>query len=469
MTEDILAHRYASTVMREIWDTQNRTMKYQRLWIDVMEAQRARGVDISVDQIDAYRSVADSYRDDDEYRRGYDQAVGEAELRTRHDLKAHLEVLDYRAGGHGVAHLGMTSCDVTETVTEHQVIDALSVVRQRIAATLHRLAWHAKHNSAAVVVARTHHQPAQLTLLGVRFARCAEELLIAYANVADLQLAYPRRGIRGAVGNHVDMGVILGGADKALALSGELDLDLEMTAVGQTPSRAVDAQVASTLLQVASGPGTLATTLRLMAGAGQAYERPADGQVGSSAMPHKRNPRYLERVQGFLHILRGYQTMVSSMVGVTWFEGDVTDSVTRRVALPGMFYTIDGLLQTFCYALDRLGFSYLLMAREREAVAERTATGRLLAAEVALGTSREEAHEALRVLATPEAETSGFSLAERVGRHARLKLDADAALELINEIDTGTAVTQIEIIDDLIGRVLAKHPEVDDWQPEIDN
>ena len=161
--------------------------------------------------------------------------------------------------------------------------------------------------------------------------------------------------------------------------------------------------------------------------------------------------------------------MVSSMAGVTWYEGDVTDSVTRRVALPGMFYAIDGLLQTFCYALDRLDFDLSEIGAEVERYGERAATGRLLAAEVSLGTPREEAHEVLRELSTAEAMTSGSSLAERIGGDTRLKLTAPMAFYLTNRVDTGSAFDQVETMGTLVKRVVDKHPEIAGWQPKMDN
>ena len=111
----------------------------------------------------------------------------------------------------------------------------------------------------------------------------------------------------------------------------------------------------SALVQVAAGPSSLATTIRLMAGHELVTEGFQEGQVGSSAMPHKMNARSCERVNGFMVLLRGYATMAAELAGAQWNEGDVSCSVVRRVVLPDAFFAIDGLFETFLTVLDEFG------------------------------------------------------------------------------------------------------------------
>src|SRR5919108_2999590 len=115
-----------------------------------------------------------------------------------------------------------------------------------------------------------------------------------------------------------------------------------LTSVGQVYPRSLDYEVVSALVQLAAGPSSLATTIRLMAGHELVTEGFKEGQVGSSAMPHKMNTRSCERVNGLAVVLRGYATMVAELAGGQWNEGDVADSVVRRVALPDAFFAIDG-------------------------------------------------------------------------------------------------------------------------------
>ncbi len=126
------------------------------------------------------------------------------------------------------------------------------------------------------------------------------------------------------------------------------------TSVGQVYPRSLDFDVVSALLQLAAGPSSLATTIRLMAGFELATEGFRPGQVGSSAMPHKMNSRSTERINGMMVLLRGYAGMVGELAGAQWNEGDVSDSVVRRVALPDAFLALDGLFETMLTVLDEL-------------------------------------------------------------------------------------------------------------------
>ena len=162
--------------------------------------------------------------------------------------------------------------------------------------------------------------------------------------------------------------------------------------VGQVYPRSLDFDVVSALSQVAAGPSSLATTMRLMAGQDLFSEGFAEGQVGSSAMPHKMNARSCERVNGFAVILRGYVTMVNELSGSQWNEGDVACSVVRRVALPDSFYAIDGLFETFLTVLHECGFYQDVVQAELQANLPFLATTKVLMAAVKAGMGREQAH-----------------------------------------------------------------------------
>jgi hypothetical protein len=137
------------------------------------------------------------------------------------------------------------------------------------------------------------------------------------------------------------------------------------TSVGQVYPRSVDYDTVTALVQLAAGPSSCATTIRLMAGHELVTEGFQEGQVGSSAMPHKMNTRSCERVNGFTVILRGYASMVGELAGNQWNEGDVFCSVVRRVALPDSFYAIDGLFETFLTVLEELAAIQLICSFDK--------------------------------------------------------------------------------------------------------
>ena len=177
---------------------------------------------------------------------------------------------------------------------------------------------------------RSHNVAAQATTLGKRFATVAEELLLALERVEELLARYPLRGIKGPMGTAQDMLDLLGGDRRPGSRSSSRGsprtsgFSRVLDSVGQVYPRSLDFDVVSALVQLAAGPSSLATTIRLMAGHELVTEGFAEGQVGSSAMPHKMNTRSCERVNGLAVVLRGHLSMVGELAGDQWNEGDVS-------------------------------------------------------------------------------------------------------------------------------------------------
>ncbi|NCY17481.1 MAG: adenylosuccinate lyase, partial [Actinobacteria bacterium] len=380
---NVLAARYASPEMAHVWSPEHKVVLERQLWIAVLEAQRDLGIDVPAEAIEAYRSVIDQV----------DLASIDARERvTRHDVKARIDEFCALAG-HEQIHKGMTSRDLTENVEQLQVRAALVLVRGRMLAALARLAERAAENATVVMTGRSHNVPAQATTLGKRFANAGEELLQALHRVDDLLARYPLRGIKGPVGTQQDMLDLLDGDDSQLAeletrIATGLGFTSVLTNVGQVYPRSLDLDVVSALVQAAAGPADLALTIRLMAGQELATEGFQPGQVGSSAMPHKMNSRSCERIGGFLAILRGHLTMVASLAGDQWNEGDVSCSVVRRVALPDAFLAIDGLFETFLTVLDDFGAYPAVIERELDRYLPFLATTKVLMASVRHGVGR---------------------------------------------------------------------------------
>src|SRR5919112_2306670 len=260
----------------------------------------------------------------------------------RHDVKARIEEFSALAGFEQI-HKGMTSRDLTENVEQLQIRASLELIRDRVVATLARLTERAVEYSDLVMTGRSHNVAAQATTLGKRFASTAEELLMAYERLDDLIARSPLRGIKGPVGTAADQLDLLDGDAVKLArleerVAAHLGFRRVLTSVGQVYPRSLDFDVVSALVQLSAGPSNLATTIRLMAGHELVTEGFAEGQVGSSAMPHKMNTRSCERVNGLAVVLRGHLSMVSELAGDQWNEGDVSCSVVRRVALPDAFF-----------------------------------------------------------------------------------------------------------------------------------
>lgn len=468
---NVLATRYAAADLTAIWSPEHKIVLERQLWIAVLKAQKDLGIDVPDGVVEAYEKVADQGAE------AVDLAsIAARERVTRHDVKARIEEFAALAG-HEHIHKGMTSRDLTENVEQLQVKQSLELLVDRAVATLARLGRLAAEHEATVMAGRSHNVAAQATTLGKRFATVADELMIAVERIEDLLGRYPLRGIKGPMGTAQDMLDLLGGdADKLAELerrvAGHLGFDRVLTSVGQVYPRSLDFDVLSALVQLTAAPSNLATTIRLMAGNEIVTEGFKEGQVGSSAMPHKMNTRSCERVNGLAVVTRGYLSMVGELAGDQWNEGDVSCSVVRRVALPDAFFAVDGLFQTFLTVLDEFGAFPAVIQRELDRYLPYLATTKVLMAAVRNGVGRESAHEAIKEAAV------GTALAMRQGQAENdvfAKLAADERLGLTEEqlqslvaepiTFTGAAVAQTQEVCRQVAAVVAAHPGAADYQP----
>ena len=324
---------------------------------------------------------------------------------------------------------------------------------------------------------RSHNVAAQATTLGKRFATVADEMLVALARIEDLIARYPLRGIKGPVGTSQDMLDLLDGDASKLSslesrVAAHLGFENVLTSVGQAYPRSLDFDVVSALVQVVAGPSNLATTIRLMAGIELVTEGFKDGQVGSSAMPHKMNTRSCERVNGLAVILRGYLSMVGELAGGQWNEGDVSCSVVRRVALPDAFFAADGLFQTFLTVLDEFGAFPAVVQRELDRYLPFLATTKVLMAAVRNGVGRETAHEAIKQAAVGVALEMRQGAArndvfDRLAADSRLRLTKEQLASLVAEpiTFTGAAVDQVQSVVRQIDAVTKRYPDAAAYTP----
>ncbi|MCC6495021.1 MAG: adenylosuccinate lyase [Propionibacteriaceae bacterium] len=461
MIPNVLANRYASAAMREIWSPEAKIVAERRLWLAVLRAQAELGVDFGGD--DPTAVIAD-------YERVAEQvdldSIDARERVTRHDVKARIEEFNALAG-HEHVHKGMTSRDLTENIEQRQLLSSLELVRERIVTVAVNLARLAVQYRDLPMAGRSHNVAAQTTTLGKRFASAADELLVAFARVDELIGRYPARGIKGPMGTGQDMLDLLGGDQARLAeleqrVAAHLGFGGVFTATGQVYPRSLDYEVLTALVQVAAGPSSLATTIRLMAGQELVTEGFAEGQVGSSAMPHKMNTRSCERVNGLAVVLRGYASMAGELAGNQWNEGDVSCSVVRRVALPDACYALDGLFETFLTVLAEFGAFPAVIEAELQRFLPFLTTTRVLMAAVRAGVGRETAHEVIKEHAVAVAlgmRAGGANdLYERLAADPRLGLTRQQ-LGGIDPLElTGSARGQVDVIAARVAALAARFP-----------
>jgi adenylosuccinate lyase len=464
---DVLAARYASGELVWLWSPEHKVVLERELWLAVLRAQADLGVPVGQQVLEDYQQALPAVDL---------KSIAARERVSRHDVKARIEEFNALAG-HQAIHQGLTSRDVTENVEQLQVRRSLEHVRDRCVALLARLAGRAAEYAELVMVGRSHNVAAQATTLGKRFASAADELLVAFARLEELLARYPLRGIKGPMGTAQDTLDLLGGDPGKLAaleqrVAAHLGFGRVLTSVGQVYPRSLDHEVLSTLVQLAAAPSSLATTIRLMAGHELVTEGFQSGQVGSSAMPHKMNTRSCERINGLAVVLRGYASMVAELSGSQWNEGDVSDSVVRRVALPDAFFAFDGLIETILTVLEEFGAYPAVIERELERYLPFLATTKVLIAAVRAGMGRESAHavisdHAVAVALAMREKGAGNDLLDRLADDSRLPLnrtDLDAVLADCLPF-TGVAAEQVAAVVAAVGNVVTRYPQAATYRP----
>ncbi|MEV4369273.1 adenylosuccinate lyase [Nonomuraea sp. NPDC049637] len=464
---NVLAARYASPGLARLWSPEYKIIAERRLWLAVLRAQAELGVAVPDGAVADYEKVVEQVDL---------ESIAARERVTRHDVKARIEEFNALAG-HEQVHKGMTSRDLTENVEQLQIRDSLLLVRDRVVALLARLASLAEEHTSTVMAGRSHNVAAQATTLGKRFASAADELLAGYHRLEELIGRYPLRGVKGPVGTSQDMLDLLGGRQDRLAeleekVTAHLGFSRRLTSVGQVYPRSLDFEVVSALVQLAAAPSSLARTIRLMAGHELVTEGFKEGQVGSSAMPHKMNTRSCERVNGLTVVLRGYASMVGELAGDQWNEGDVSCSVVRRVALPDAFFAFDGLVETMLTVLEEFGAFPAVISAELGRYLPFLGTTKMLMAAVRAGMGREQAHELIKehaVAAALAMRSRGASneLLDLLGADERFPLDrAELEALLADRVSfTGAAAAQVAEVVRQVGQVVAEHPQAAAYRP----
>ncbi|MCI7699109.1 MAG: adenylosuccinate lyase [Akkermansia sp.] len=465
---NVLAGRYASDAMKAIWSAEGRIVLEREFWIAVMKAQKDLGLDIPQEAIDAYERVKGQVNID---------SINARERITRHDVKARIEEFCDLAGYQHI-HKGMTSRDLTENVEQLQIRRSMDIIMNKVVAACVRMAKHARQWRDVVFAARTHNVAAQATTMGKRVAMFGEELVHwAHAWISAME-RYRVRGLKGAVGTQLDQLSLFG---KNAATVQELEqricrhlgIEAKWINVGQVYPRSLDFEIISGLVGLSAGPSSFCKTWRLMVGHELCTEGFAKGQTGSSAMPHKMNPRSCERVNGFHAILKGHLSMIGGIIGDQWNEGDVSCSVVRRCVLPDAFMAADGLFETFITVLDQMDIYEPVIRTELNRYLPFLMTTTIMMAAVKRGVGREEAHEVIKEHAVAVSDDlrhgriSCNDLLDRLGNDARLRLSREEIQQIYdaNAGDTGMAAAQVDGFCSMVDELATRFPDGVEYAP----
>jgi adenylosuccinate lyase len=383
--------RYASPEMRAIWSELHKRRLWRKIWLALALAQQPFGlvsaaqvveIETHVDQVDLPRAL-------------------EIEAEIHHDLMAELKTFAEQCpSASGVLHLGATSMDIEDNADALRLLQSLDLVRQRLDSLLSTLADQIEATASLPVMGYTHLQPAEPTTLGYRLANYAQDLLADRAALVELRQSVRGKGFKGAVGTGAAYVDLLGPGNFAAfeeSLGRALGLPF-FEVSSQTYPRKQDYAVVSALAGLGASLHKLAFDLRLLQSPpiGELSEPFSSKQVGSSAMPFKRNPINAEKIDSLARLLASMPQVAWHNAASSLLERTLDDSANRRTLLPESFLIVDELLLTAQRILKGLVINEKAIRRNLEQYAPFAATERVLMAAARRGADRQELHERLR-------------------------------------------------------------------------
>ncbi|MCC6908736.1 MAG: adenylosuccinate lyase [Phycisphaerales bacterium] len=390
-----LGSRNASAEMQAIWSPQRKHSTWRRLWLALAEAQQQLGLPITDEQVSELRA----HLNDIDFAR-----AAEHEARLRHDVMAHIHTLgEVAPTARPIIHLGATSQFVNCNTEIILLRDALRLTAGKIACIIDALGSFALRYRALPTLGFTHYQPAQPTTVGKRATLWANDLALALDEIEVRIDRLRLRGAKGATGTQASfLSLFDGDAGKVeeldrLVISKMGFADKGAYAVtGQTYPRLVDAQVLNAAAVVAAALHKIATDLRLLANRKELEEPFGASQVGSSAMPYKRNPMRCERICALSRFVMSMPANALQTAATQWMERTLDDSANRRLTLPETFLALDGALDLMHNVAAGLVVHEPVIAANLLAELPFMATENLLMAAVRNGADRQEVHELIR-------------------------------------------------------------------------
>jgi adenylosuccinate lyase len=418
-----LVERNASPEMAELFGAQRKFSTWRRLWLELARAEQKLGLKIKQGQINQMAR----HVDDIDFER-----AARYEKDLRHDVMAHIRAFgDAAPKAAPIIHLGATSCYVTDNTDLILMREGLRLIAGKLAAVIDLLGNFAVEHRSMPTLSFTHYQAAQLTTVGKRATLWCYEFAMDLEEIEHRIAAMPFRGVKGVTGTQASFLELFDGShakvkrlDKMVAEAFGFKKTCAVT--GQTYQRKIDTLVINCVALVAQSAHKVCNDLRLLANLKEMEEPFEKFQVGSSAMPYKRNPMRCERVTGLSRLVLSLAASPPMTASEQWFERTLDDSSNRRVVIPEAFLAVDGILQILLNVLDGLVVYPRVIEAHVAAELPFMATENILMAAVKAGGNRQELHEKIRLHSqAASAEVKRFGRANDL--IARLRADISFA------------------------------------------
>ena len=392
--ESPLSSRYASDEMQYIFSPDKKFSTWRRLWIALARAEMELGLPVTQEQIDEM----EAHIDDIDY-----ELAAEKERQLRHDVMAHIHTFGTVCPkAMPIIHLGATSCYVGDNTDIILMREGLELVRNKLVQVLGHLARFADTYKALPTLGFTHFQPAQLVTVGKRATLWMNELLLDLDEVEYRIASLKLLGCKGTTGTQASfMELFEGDHEKCRELDRRIAREMGFEGVtpvsGQTYSRKVDAAVLSTLSGIAQSASKFATDMRLLCHLKEVEEPFEKNQIGSSAMPYKRNPMRCERICSLARYVIADAANPAITSATQWFERTLDDSANKRISVPEAFLAVDAILNIYTNVASNLVVHEKVIEKHVMEELPFMASENIMMDAVKRGGNRQELHERIRV------------------------------------------------------------------------
>ncbi len=458
-----LSTRYASREMQHIFSDNFKFRTWRKLWIALAKAEHALGLPVTQAQIDEL----EAHQDDINY-----DVAEERERLVRHDVMSHVYAYGQQCPqAAGIIHLGATSCYVGDNTDVIILRAASRLVLAKCAQVARNLAGFAETYRDMPCLGYTHLQPAQLTTVGKRATLWLYELLQDMENLSFQLSQLKLLGSKGTTGTQASfMELFQGDEEKIKEMERLIAQDMGFSAVvpvsGQTYSRKVDAYFLNCLSGIAQSAMKFANDLRILQSFEEMEEPFEKNQIGSSAMPYKRNPMRSERICALARYVVVDSLNPGLTAGTQWFERTLDDSANKRIAVAEAFLAVDAILNIYINITESLVVNPKVIERRVMEKLPFMATENIMMESVKRGGDRQALHEALRVHAHAAAakvklEGGQNDLIDRIAADSRFPMTkAEILAQMDPKTYTGRAASQVtEFLRDVVTPVLAQYAD----------
>ena len=450
--------RYASDEMQYVFSADNKFKTWRKLWIALAKAEKKQGLPITQQQIDELEMYKDQIN--------YDVAIAR-EKECRHDVMSHVYAYGVQCpNAKGIIHLGATSCYVGDNTDVIVMREGLCIVRRKLLNVLSLLADFAMKYKDMPALAYTHLQPAQLTTVGKRATLWINELMMDLQEVEYRISNLKLLGSKGTTGTQASFVELFEGDDAKIKavemdIAKEMGFDSVVPVSGQTYSRKVDSFVVNVLSGIAQSASKFSNDLRLLANFKEMEEPFEKQQIGSSAMPYKRNPMRSERITALARYVMSDSLNPAFTAATQWFERTLDDSANKRIAVAEAFLGVDAILNIMLNVCDGLVVYPKVIEQRVRRELPFMATENIMMSAVKKGGDRQALHEKLRVHSIAAAkvvkeEGGENDLIDRICADPAFGLNRQEIEAILNPAAfTGRSAKQVqEYIDEIVSPVL---------------